>query len=134
MDKASWDALIASEIEAGRPVLYSGQDVSVGHAFVCDGYETRGSETYFHINWGWGGTANAYFASDALNPSVSRDYHFNDQTTIVYNIKPAAMAGAWSHTPHKRRQPDRYDIRHYRHVGRNILHGSRRSIEKYLQR
>lgn len=96
MDKASWDALIASEIEAGRPVLYSGQDVSVGHAFVCDGYETRGSETYFHINWGWGGTANAYFASDALNPSVSRDYHFNDQTTIVYNIKPAAMAGAWS--------------------------------------
>ena len=70
MDKASWDALIASEIEAGRPVLYSGQDVSVGHAFVCDGYETRGSETYFHINWGWGGTANAYFASDALNPSV----------------------------------------------------------------
>ncbi len=96
MDKASWDALIVAEIEAGRPVLYSGQDVSVGHAFVCDGYEMRGSETYFHINWGWGGTANAYFASDALNPSASREYHFNDQTTIVYNIKPAALAGAWS--------------------------------------
>lgn len=101
MDKASWDELIVAEIEAGRPVLYSGQDVSVGHAFVCDGYEVRGSETYFHINWGWGGTANAYFASDALNPSASREYHFNDQTTIVYNIKPAALAGAWSpiHTP-----------------------------------
>lgn len=96
MDKASWDELIVAEIEAGRPVLYSGQDVSVGHAFVCDGYEVRGSETYFHINWGWGGTANAYFASDALNPSASREYHFNDQTTIVYNIKPAALAGAWS--------------------------------------
>lgn len=96
MDKASWDALIVSEIDAGRPVLYSGQDVSAGHAFVCDGYEMRGSEPYFHINWGWGGTANAYFASDALNPSASRDYHFNDQTTIVYNIKPAAVAGKWS--------------------------------------
>ncbi|MDE7116547.1 MAG: C10 family peptidase, partial [Muribaculaceae bacterium] len=38
MDREAWDNLIVSEIEAGRPVLYSGQDVSAGHAFVCDGY------------------------------------------------------------------------------------------------
>ncbi|MDE7116271.1 MAG: leucine-rich repeat domain-containing protein, partial [Muribaculaceae bacterium] len=58
--------------------------------------EMRGSQPYFHINWGWGGLANAFFASDALNPSASRDYHFNDQTTIVYNIRPAESAGTWS--------------------------------------
>lgn len=96
MDKASWDALIVSEIDADRPVLYSGQDVSAGHAFVCDGYQMMGSEPYFHINWGWGGTANGYFRSDALNPSASRNYSFNDQTTIVYNIRPASVVAEWS--------------------------------------
>lgn len=95
-DREVWDAIIVDEIEAGRPVIYSGQDVSVGHAFVCDGYEMRGSVPYFHINWGWGGSANGYFSSDALNPTVSTSHSFNDQTTIVYNIKPAQTSADWS--------------------------------------
>lgn len=95
-DRATWDGIIINEIEAGRPVIYSGQDVSVGHAFVCDGYEMRGTVPYFHINWGWGGSANGYFSSDALNPTVSTSHSFNDQTTIIYNIKPAANTGVWS--------------------------------------
>ena len=96
LDKASWDALIVNEINEGRPVLYSGQDVSSGHAFVCDGYEMRGDTPYFHINWGWGGSANGYFASDALNPVVSKAHSYNDLMTIIYNIKPAASALEWS--------------------------------------
>lgn len=96
MDKEAWDALLVAEIEAGRPVLYSGQDVSAGHAFVCDGYEMRGSTPYFRINWGWGGLANGYYASDALNPKASHNYNFNDQTTIVYNIKPSSSVIVWS--------------------------------------
>lgn len=95
-DREMWDAIIVDEIEAGRPVIYSGQDVSAGHAFVCDGYEMRGSVPYFHINWGWGGAANGYFSSDALNPTVSTSHSFNDQTTIIYNIKPAATSTNWS--------------------------------------
>ena len=107
MDKASWDALIVNEIDEGRPVLYSGQDVSSGHAFVCDGYEIRGGAVYFHINWGWGGSANGYYASDALNPVVSRAHSYNDLTTIVYNIKPAADTTEWStiHITSDERQP-----------------------------
>lgn len=96
MDKASWDALIVNEINEGRPVLYSGQDVSSGHAFVCDGYEKRGGVVFFHINWGWGGSANGYYASDALNPVVSRSHSYNDLTTIVYNIKPSSTTAEWS--------------------------------------
>ncbi len=95
-DRATWDAIIVNEINEGRPVIYSGQDVSVGHAFVCDGYEMRGSVPYFHINWGWGGSANGYFSSDALNPTVSTSHSFNDQTTIIYNIKPAEVSVNWS--------------------------------------
>ncbi len=95
-DRATWDAIIVNEIDEGRPVIYSGQDVSVGHAFVCDGYEMRGSVPYFHINWGWGGSANGYFSSDALNPTVSTSHSFNDQTTIIYNIKPSVSSASWS--------------------------------------
>lgn len=96
MDKADWDNLIISEIEAGRPVLYCGQDLTSGHAFVCDGYESDGVNPYIHVNWGWGGLANGYFSSGNMSPQASRLYDFNDQTTIVYNIKPATVTAEWS--------------------------------------
>lgn len=96
MERQEWDRLVMSEIDADRPVLYCGQDVSVGHAFVCDGYEYDGTTVYFHINWGWGGIADGYFASDNLSPQASRDYNFNSLNTIVYNIKPAQSAIEWS--------------------------------------
>ena len=96
MDRASWDALIVNEIDEGRPVLYSGQDVSAGHAFVCDGYRMMGDTPYFHINWGWGGSADGFYASNALNPTVSTSHSFNNLTTIVYNIKPTERASRWS--------------------------------------
>ena len=54
------------ELQAKRPVLLSGRTKSdEGHAFVCDGYDGNG---YFHINWGWGGLQNGYFALSALDP------------------------------------------------------------------
>lgn len=81
-----WDNLVKAEIDAGRPVLYCGQDVTAGHAFVCDGY--RGD--YLHFNWGWGGSANSYFLSTALNPSVSRTHNYSNLNTIIYNIQPAS--------------------------------------------
>ncbi|MDE7420198.1 MAG: C10 family peptidase, partial [Muribaculaceae bacterium] len=97
MSRDAWDQVIVDEIDADRPVLYCGQDVSAGHAFVCDGYEMRGGSTpYFHINWGWGGSANGFYATDALNPVVSKAHKYNDLMTIVYNIKPAADSTVWS--------------------------------------
>lgn len=92
--QAAWDKIVKDEIDAGRPVLYCGQDVTVGHAFICDGYRAGG---YFHFNWGWGGAANGYFLSTSLNPSVSQAHNFNNLQTIIYNIKPATSANkAWS--------------------------------------
>lgn len=96
MNREDWDALIVNEIDNDRPVLYCGQDVSAGHAFVCDGYEMHGSTVYLHINWGWGGAADGFFASDALTPTVSMSHNFSNLTTIVYNIKPAADTTVWS--------------------------------------
>lgn len=96
MERRAWDNLVMSEIDADRPVLYCGQDVTIGHAFVCDGYENDGNNTYFHINWGWAGLADGYFASDNLSPQASRNYSFNSLTSIVYNIKPATVSTKWS--------------------------------------
>lgn len=81
----AWDKIVTDEIDAGRPVLYCGQDVTAGHAFICDGYNDQG---YLHFNWGWGGAANGFFLSTALNPSVSTTHNFNNLNTIIYNIKP----------------------------------------------
>lgn len=69
----AWADLLRAELDAGRPVYLSGANVTntadgdalSGHAFVCDGYKEDGT---FHINWGWNGTANGYFALTALNP------------------------------------------------------------------
>lgn len=71
---AEWADILRAELDAGRPVYLSGANVTTssdgrqsvsGHAFVCDGYNADG---LFHINWGWGGTSDGYFALTSLNP------------------------------------------------------------------
>lgn len=73
---SDWDSIIKAELNAGRPILYSGFDTMPGgggHAFVCDGYDNAVSlgltGTYFHFNWGWGGHYNGYFTTNNLEPS-----------------------------------------------------------------
>lgn len=67
-----WAQMIRTELDAKRPVLYSGQTLNnEGHAFICDGYDNAG---YYHMNWGWQGMANGYYlivGTDALNPDQS---------------------------------------------------------------
>lgn len=47
-----WEQLLKDDIDAGRPVFYTGyDDDGGGHAFVIDGYNDR----WFSINFGWGG-------------------------------------------------------------------------------
>ncbi|MBR1551710.1 MAG: C10 family peptidase [Muribaculaceae bacterium] len=68
MTGTEWEALIDNELDNSHPVLFAGYVRSGGsHAFVIDGYDTRG---YYHINWGWGGTSNGYFLITALSPGV----------------------------------------------------------------
>ena len=60
-----WEDLLYEELEAGRPMLYSGKKMNgSGHVFVVDGYR----DGYFHINWGWYGSSNGYFDITLANP------------------------------------------------------------------
>ena len=97
--QAEFDRLVENDIKAGRPVLYCGQDVTAGHAFVVDGYDPLTS--MIHVNWGWGGADGnnngGWYASTALNPTVSQQHSFNNLTTIIYNIKPGnGNNSSWS--------------------------------------
>lgn len=88
----TWEQKIKNELNLGRPVIYSGNNTSAGHAFVCDGYD---SSNKFHINWGWGGYSNGYFELSALNPnsggigSSNGGYNMN-QEAIMGIQKPVA--------------------------------------------
>ncbi len=64
---AEWIALLKTELDAGRPILYTGRGSGGGHAFVFDGYD---GINRFHVNWGWGGSSDGYFTVNNLSPSI----------------------------------------------------------------
>ena len=83
---SSWTNLMRSELNAGRPILYTAQANGGGHAFVIDGWY----DGMFHINWGWAGTGNGYFALDAFNV---RGYGFNQSQAMLTNVRPTPGGG-----------------------------------------
>ncbi|MBQ6069768.1 MAG: C10 family peptidase [Bacteroidales bacterium] len=92
---AEWIELLKEELDAGRPVLYSGYDNSAGHAFVFDGYN---SSNHFHINWGWGGSYNGFYAMGALNPGgggvgTNTSNTFNNSNQAIVGVQPMARTG-----------------------------------------
>lgn len=64
MTATAWENAIYTELAMGRPVFISAHKLSGGHAFICDGYDGNG---LYHINWGWRGSNNGYFALNALS-------------------------------------------------------------------
>ena len=87
---AQWEALIKTELDAGRPILYSANDPSAGgHAFICDGYNSSG---YFHFNYGWYGTCDGWYLSTSLK-MTHRDgeaLNFSSGHEMLIYVEPTA--------------------------------------------
>ena len=82
---AEWMALLRSELQAGRPVLYSATSQGIGgHAFVIDDIDGEGR---VHVNWGWNGDCNGYYEIDDLSPR-GRDYHFTAVHGMILGMAP----------------------------------------------
>ena len=81
-NESSWINALKVQLNADRPVYYSGSGDDGGHAFVCDGYD---EDNYFHFNWGWQGSHNGYFAVSNLNPG---SYVFNTYQGAIFNLEP----------------------------------------------
>ena len=84
-----WLSIINGELLSNRPVIHTGASNQGGHAFVVDGCNSNG---YYHVNWGWNGTSNGYFALTDLTPTDqgigSSEGGYNLRQGLMYNIMP----------------------------------------------
>lgn len=83
---------MAQDLEASRPIQIEALTKKhEGHAFVCDGMQSNG---YIHINWGWGGYADGYFALSVMNPTnqgiggASDNGAFTESVTLYLGVQP----------------------------------------------
>lgn len=83
---------LSAELQAGRPAYVSGSTIkNEGHAFVCDGMQANG---YLHINWGWNGQSDGYFALSALKPETQgtggslNNLAFTEYVDLCLGIQP----------------------------------------------
>jgi len=88
-DGVSWSDWMKAELRARRPVLCTGNVREVEpHGFVCDGFTYYEDGTYigeqkrfnlFHINFGWGGVADGYYADFDTELTYYTLNHWNDE-------------------------------------------------------
>ena len=86
-----WVAMILAELDADRPVMYSATSTGPGeggHAFIIDGYDSEGN---FHINWGYSGKNNGYYALNVMQ--YSDKYRYNLPDNMITGFCPDEIAG-----------------------------------------
>ena len=87
---AEWAAIMQEELVEGRPIVFcaiSGGWFGGGHAFNVDGYDATTNK--YHINWGWSGSYNNYFAINAFNGGGST---YNQYQQMVIGVQPPIVA------------------------------------------
>lgn len=88
----NWKNLVLTHLDNNIPLYYAGWADTInvsGHAFVCDGYQDT---TWFHFNWGWGGSYDGYFMLDDLTPSLN-DFTLDHE--LILNLVPAGTYPAF---------------------------------------
>ncbi len=104
---SEWHDMLQKELAEGRPVYYTGQGMTSGHAFVIDGFKTISASSlpvqmttddsdsivYYHVNWGWGGLCNGYYLLNLLRPSSagtggSSGSNYSNKPTMLIGMKP----------------------------------------------
>ena len=78
-----WAEMMRNEINAGRPVLYSGVGKQGGHAFVLSGY-SKEEPLKFYFNWGWSGDSNGLYSV----AKIGSDHPFPTWQDAIVGLKP----------------------------------------------
>lgn len=80
MKSSIWEEFLYNELKNKRPILYSGSDIlrDTGHAFIIDGYK----DGMFHMNFGWGGYYDGYFALSAICPTNDCNYSYEHEMIV----------------------------------------------------
>ncbi len=88
-----WIDLIATEMEAKRPILFSGSsEASGGHAFVFCGMDSDGR---VYVNWGWNGDYDGYYAINSIKPEYKGQTveDFSEDQSMNIGIRPMDING-----------------------------------------
>lgn len=113
---AQWINYLKADLNAGRPIVYSGTDEpnQGGHCFVCDGYN---SSNQFHFNWGWSGYGNGYYAVTSLIPGGGGigggSYDFSYGQEAIFGIEPNNGGGGGGGGGGDDPQATECDYQHY---------------------
>jgi hypothetical protein len=86
-------------LDKGIPLYYAGWSVPniEGHAFICDAYQKDSTEHYYyHFNFGWNGSSDAYFYTGALSPAGN---DFNLAQELIVNAFPDTATFPYPATP-----------------------------------
>ena len=78
----SWEEDLMNNLDGGMPLYYASSGPDGGHAYVVDGYDDW---YFFHVNWGWAGFDNGYFAIDGFYLTF---YSFPWWHNAVFNLHP----------------------------------------------
>ena len=84
--QGDWEELLLNELNAGRAVVYSGNNGGVGHAFNLDGHD---GNYMYHVNWGWGGANNGYYTIDGMKDG---DQIYTQNQQMIVGIRPPSEA------------------------------------------
>ncbi|MDD2411478.1 MAG: C10 family peptidase [Bacteroidales bacterium] len=92
-----WIDILKNEIDHLRPVLYVGflDFVPVGHAWVCDGYD---SMDYFHFNWGQNGDSGGFYEMGTFTYPESNHAEIKIMPVCDNDIKVSQMISPFSQT------------------------------------
>ena len=89
-NEANWVNMLKTELNAGRPLQYSGRGSGGGHSFVCCGYD---SDNKFYFNWGWSGNNDGFYALNNLVPGSGGagggSYSFTNDQGAIFGIHPS---------------------------------------------
>lgn len=80
-----WFNLMKSQFNLNRPVQY----FIPGHSIVSDGWKVELGQKQYHMNYGWGGGATAWYILDALPGGDTNEEY------MLENIYPVRALGDW---------------------------------------
>ena len=81
-NQTAWENDLRANLNAGMPLYYSSSGPDGGHAYVLDGYDDN---NMFHLNWGWAGFDNGYYAIDGFYLTF---YSFPWYHKAIFNLHP----------------------------------------------
>lgn len=94
-------SIIETEITLGSPIIFYAADaITNWHIWICDGFIRNNysqyncntgycdswSYTYFHMNWGWSGASNGWYASGNFVPNGT-SLNYNNQLKMIKGIR-----------------------------------------------